>query len=218
MADPAGESEYKVTTSASNIINDLSEILITQQTIGNIEIAATAYYTYSDNSWKQENLTQLDSERYYRDLTTSETLDEAKEFAAAAVIASITRRLPSAASSKTPLAWIAFTQLFYLLILLSPGVYFIGTIYQILAQLGVIVATMIHSAPYIDTAARFSTGVAIGNVLLSALIWKTSYGTLNQVTSGIHCAIIIAVAVLCVGSNQFLIQQAALRPSLAMAQ
>jgi hypothetical protein len=103
-----------------------------------------------------------------------------------------------------PLAWIAFTQVLYVAILFSPGVRFVGSAYATVAQAAVALSAVMSNAPYLMTAARVSTAVAIGNFALAVLVWQSAYSTGDKVAAAYRAAIVAAVGFCIVCTNQYL--------------
>lgn len=103
-----------------------------------------------------------------------------------------------------PLAWISFTQVFYVLVLFSPGVIFVGSMYAALAQIAVVISACMSNAPYLMTATRVSTAVAVGNVLLSLLVWQSAYSTVDKISAAYRAALVMVIGFAMVCTNQFL--------------
>lgn len=103
-----------------------------------------------------------------------------------------------------PLAWIAFTQILYVAILFSPGVRFVGSAYATVAQAAVALSAVMSNAPYLMTAARVSTAVAIGNLVLALLVWQSAYSIGDKIAAAYRAAIVAAVGFCIVCSNQYL--------------
>lgn len=107
-------------------------------------------------------------------------------------------------NNSMPLAWIAFTQILYVAILFSPGVRFIGSAYAAVVQGAVALSAVMSHAPYLMTAARVSTAVAVGNLALALLVWQSAYSIEDQVAAAYRAAIVTAVGFCIVCSNQYL--------------
>jgi len=105
------------------------------------------------------------------------------------------------------LVWVAFVQIGIVLLLISPGVWFVGSGYAIAAQMYVLLCIVIDDLPLI-TAARLNTAVAIGNVLLTVLVWRST-GTLSaSVSAAYRCAMVSAVGVAMVVSSESVLRVA----------
>lgn len=111
-------------------------------------------------------------------------------------------------NDRMPLAWIAFTQVFYVLVLFSPGVIYVGSMYAALAQVGVVVSATMNNAPYLMTATRVSTAVAVGNVLLSLLVWQSAYSVMDQVAAAYRSAVVAVIMFAMVCTNEYLARAA----------
>lgn len=107
-------------------------------------------------------------------------------------------------TTQMPVLWIAVVQLFYVFVLFSPGVTFIGSMYAVVAQVAVIASAAMNHAPYIMTAARVSASVAVGNVLLAILVWQSAYSTTDQIAAAYRAAVVTVVGFAMVGTNQYL--------------
>jgi hypothetical protein len=105
-----------------------------------------------------------------------------------------------------PLAWIAFTQLIILSILFSPGVIFVGSMYALVAQAFVIVAATMNNGPYVMTASRVATAVAIGNVFLAIVVWQASYNITDQVAAAYRAAVVVVVGFTMIVTNEYLVE------------
>ena len=105
-----------------------------------------------------------------------------------------------------PLAWIVFTQVIYIAILCTPGVYFVGSLYTIVAHSAVLICALTSNAPYMMTASRVSTAVSIGNILLAFLVWQSAYSTLDKVAAAYRTAVVTATAFCIISTNQYLSQ------------
>ena len=159
----------------------------------------------NDDQWRMlhQTLPDEDETRYLKlyqaDKSTNYTnVYQAKYEAFAAFYGPMPRMNPK------PLAWIAFTQLIYMGMMLLPGVQFVGTLYTIIAQVAVMVATFTNNAPYVMTATRLSTAVVIGNALLSFLMWQSAVDTLDQISAAFRSAVIIVSGFFTISTNQFL--------------
>jgi hypothetical protein len=108
------------------------------------------------------------------------------------------------ATNSMPLAWIAFTQILYVAILYSPGVRFIGSAYATVAQVAVALSAVMSNAPYLMTASRVSTAVAIGNFALALLVWQSAYSMSDKIAAAYRAAIVSAVGFCIVCTNQYL--------------
>ena len=103
-----------------------------------------------------------------------------------------------------PLAWISFTQVFYVLVLFSPGVIFVGSMYAAVAQVAVVISASMSNAPYLMTATRVSTAVAIGNVLLSLLVWQAASSTMDKIGAAYRAALVTVIGSAMACTNEYL--------------
>ena len=110
-----------------------------------------------------------------------------------------------------PFAWIAFTQLIFVAALFAPGVSFFGSVYSLIAQVMVVVSTLMNNAPFIMTSCRLSTGVVLGNLLLCFLLWNSSYSTVEKVEAALRASVVLVSGFAIVCSNEYLIS--IVRPS-----
>ena len=117
--------------------------------------------------------------------------------------------------SSMPVAWIVFTQTIYVAMLFLPGVTFVGSLYAVIAHVAVLLSAVMSNAPYLMTASRVSTAVAIGNMLLSILVWQSALGTLAKVGAAYRAAIVTATAFCIISTNQYLSQLAESPPPSA---
>jgi len=164
----------------------------------------SAIYT-SENQWREPQVgLSSEDEARYMSLYTTDKSSSYNDIYEAKYEAFVSYYGPMPRLKNKPLAWIAFTQCIYVSMMLIPGVRFIGTLYTIIAQVAVVVATFTNNAPYVMTATRLSTAVVIGNALLSFLMWQSAVGTLEQISAAFRSAVVIVSGFFTISTNQFL--------------
>jgi len=103
-----------------------------------------------------------------------------------------------------PFAWLAFTQTFFIAIMFMPGVRYIGSMYAAVAQIAVVASVLMNNSPYLMTATRVSTAVAIGNVLLAMLAWQSSYDMSEKVAAAFRTAVVVAVGFAMISTGEYM--------------
>jgi hypothetical protein len=103
-----------------------------------------------------------------------------------------------------PFGWLAFTQIFFISIMFMPGVRYIGSMYAAAAQITVVASVLMNNSPYLITATRVSTAVAIGNVLLALLAWQSSYDMAASVAAAFRTAVVVVVGFAMVSTNEYM--------------
>lgn len=103
-----------------------------------------------------------------------------------------------------PFAWLAVTQLIVIAFLWLPGVQYIGSAYATSTHIAVLVSVLMNNSPYLMTAARVSTAVAVGNVLLALLAWQSAYSMADKVSAAFRAAVVVAVGFATVVTNEYL--------------
>jgi len=103
-----------------------------------------------------------------------------------------------------PFAWLAFTQVFIISFMFMPGVRYIGSMYAAVAQIAVVASVLMNNSPYLMTATRVSTAVAIGNVLLALLAWQSAYSTADKVAAAFRTAVVIPVGFAMVSTGEYM--------------
>ena len=68
--------------------------------------------------------------------------------------------------------WVVLVQSALVLLLLTPGVWYIGCAYAIATQAYVLACVML-SVGSIETAARLNMAAAVANALLSIILWRS---------------------------------------------
>jgi hypothetical protein len=103
-----------------------------------------------------------------------------------------------------PFAWLAITQLIIIAFLWLPGVQYIGSAYATSAHVAVLISVLMNNSPYLMTAARVSTAVAVGNVMLALLAWQSGYSMADKVSAAFRAAVVVAVGFATIVTNEYL--------------
>lgn len=107
------------------------------------------------------------------------------------------------------LAWASLMAVLLCTPLFLPGVYFTASIYVVVAVLSVYVACVMESTPYITTASRVATAVAVGTALLSILAWQNAEGMPDKIAAAFRVGVVLPVAFGIVSTTQWLQQETA---------
>lgn len=102
--------------------------------------------------------------------------------------------------------WIVYTQMAVLLLLFSPGVISIGTAYAAVAQLYVFIAVTKNDEHMIINAAQINTGVALGNIVLQFLVWRSTSNILNSAGAAFRTAVFVVVGLIMITTSEFLLR------------
>jgi hypothetical protein len=102
--------------------------------------------------------------------------------------------------------WIVYTQMAILLLLFSPGVISIGTAYAAVAQLYVFIAVTKNDEHMITNAAQINTGVALGNIVLQFLVWRSTSNILNSAGAAFRTAVFVVVGLIMITTSEFLLR------------
>lgn len=102
--------------------------------------------------------------------------------------------------------WVVYTQLAILLLLFSPGVISIGTAYAAVAQLYVFIAVTKDDEHMIKNAAQINTGVALGNIVLQFLVWRSTSNMLSSAGAAYRTAVFVVVGLIMITSSEFLLR------------
>ena len=103
-----------------------------------------------------------------------------------------------------PFAWLAITQAIIIAFLWLPGVQYIGSAYATSAHVAVLISVLMNNSPYLMTAARVSTAVAVGNVMLALLAWQSGYSMADKVSAAFRAAVVVAVGFATIVTNEYL--------------
>jgi len=118
--------------------------------------------------------------------------------------------------------WIVYTQFAILLLLVCPGVLSIGTAYAMLSQLYVFVAVTLDDTELIKNAARMNTGVALGNIVLQFLVWRSTSNILNSSGAAFRTAVFTVAGIAMITTSEFLLRlqkaKAVVAPGMADTQ
>lgn len=153
------------------------------------------------STYKEKASEPSEETGFYLVGTGYESLDKARYVALQAQVGDLFK---ARIQDSMPLAWISFTQLFYVLVLFSPGVVFVGSMYAAVAQVAVVISASMSNAPYLMTATRVSTAVAMGNVLLSLLVWQSAYSTVDKIGAAYRAALVTVIGFAMVCTNEYL--------------
>lgn len=136
------------------------------------------------------------------------TLEAARYFALQAKVGDL---FQAHLQDSMPLAWISFVQTFFVLVLFSPSVIYKGSMQAAVAQVAVVTSACMNNAPFIMTAARVSTAVAIGNVMLALLVWQSAYSTMDKVSAAWRSAVVIVTGFAIICTNEYISRVASRR-------
>ena len=103
-----------------------------------------------------------------------------------------------------PFAWLAITQAIIIAFLWLPGVQYIGSAYATSAHAAVLISVLMNNSPYLMTAARVSTAVAVGNAMLALLAWQSGYSMVDKVSAAFRAAVVVAVGFATIVTNEYL--------------
>ena len=82
-----------------------------------------------------------------------------------------------------------------MVLLVVPYVLSIGTIYDALSQLYVLVAVLIDDNDLVCNAAQINASVASGNILLQFLVWRSTTDILSATAAAFRAAAFLVVGV-----------------------
>ena len=91
-----------------------------------------------------------------------------------------------------------------MLLLLTPGVWYIGCAYAIATQAYVLACVML-SVGSIETAARLNMAAAVANALLSIILWRSISNIMDVGLAAFRAGIVCAVSLTMVISSQNLV-------------
>lgn len=111
--------------------------------------------------------------------------------------------MPPKPKPQQSIVWLAFMQLVVLLVLISPGVWYVGSAYAVVSQTYVLLCVLIPGLPK-STAARLNTAVAIANILLSIMVWHSAVSLGARVGAAYRSAVVCAVGVAMISSSEYL--------------
>ena len=97
--------------------------------------------------------------------------------------------------------WVVLVQSALVLILLTPGVWYIGCAYALATQAYVLACVMLDAGS-IDTAARLNIAAAISNALLSIILWRSITNIMDVGLAAFRAGIVCAVSLTMVISSQ----------------
>lgn len=82
------------------------------------------------------------------------------------------------------------------IVLCIPGIWYLGCVYAVAAQLFLVACILLGQPQIIPIAARISQLAAISNALLSILEWKAVDNVLYMMPAAVHSAVVTAFSVL----------------------
>ena len=104
--------------------------------------------------------------------------------------------------------WVVYTQLLLLLLFLSPGVISIGSAYAVFAQLYLFAATTWKTNnKWIINAARINTGVALANIVLQILVWRSTDNMLSSAAAAFRAAVFSVGGFAMITTSEYIMQQ-----------
>lgn len=91
--------------------------------------------------------------------------------------------------------WAVVFNAFVLILLMWPGVWYIGCVYAVTAQILLVTSVLLEYTDVIPVAARVSSFAAVANTILAIVEWKSISNVLYLLSAAIHAAVIAAVSV-----------------------